>query len=263
MAMTAENINSPVNLLWTGGWDSTFWLVFAICIKKYTVKPYYIIDPERKSSLVELKTMHKIKEMIFKKDPSSKDRLLPLQIFNRDDIKENEKITEYSHSLRKETYFGGQYEWLARFADEHRLENLHLCIQKEDHPTGFNAILKSHTESFVVDNETYYKCSEKYLNTNLDLIKNFILPTFHLTKQDMKNISQKHLFYNILKITWFCHKPIWNNIPCGTCTPCRHLMIEGMSERLYFLSKINYYFYKIFYNPIISILRYVYRLIKK
>ncbi|OVE71798.1 hypothetical protein BVX93_02260, partial [bacterium B13(2017)] len=258
MLIESENIHRPVNLLWTGGWDSTFWLTYAICIKGYSVKPYYIIDPKRKSSLIELQTMNKIKEMLFKMNSSFKELLLPLQIYSLNDIKENKKITDYSNILRKETYFGGQYEWLARFADEHCLENLHLCVQKENHPTGFNAILKVHTESFIYDNHMYHKCSKKYLNTKMDLIKNFLLPIYHLTKQDMKKISQEHDFYSILKMTWFCHNPLWDIIPCGTCAPCIHLMQVGMSDRLYLLSKVNYYFYTICYKPIKSFLKPLY-----
>ena len=46
-----------VNLLWTGGWDSTFRLCQLILVKRKNVQPYYIIDNKRKSLQKELITM--------------------------------------------------------------------------------------------------------------------------------------------------------------------------------------------------------------
>jgi len=51
-----------VNLLWTGGWDSTFRLLYLVFVEKRRVQPYYIVDTERRSTLNELKTMHLIRE---------------------------------------------------------------------------------------------------------------------------------------------------------------------------------------------------------
>ena len=46
-----------VNLLWTGGWDSTFRLLSLVLIKRKPVQPFYVIDVGRVSTIREIKTM--------------------------------------------------------------------------------------------------------------------------------------------------------------------------------------------------------------
>lgn len=55
-----------INLLWTGGWDSSFRLLDALLIKKMAVKTYYIIDYTRPSFAQEIKTINIIKHTINK-----------------------------------------------------------------------------------------------------------------------------------------------------------------------------------------------------
>jgi len=40
-----QDQTEPINLFWTGGWDSTFRLIQLVFVNKKTVHPYYIIDP--------------------------------------------------------------------------------------------------------------------------------------------------------------------------------------------------------------------------
>ena len=68
---------SPINLLWTGGWDSTFRLLDLVLIKKKTVQPHYILDPDRLSTGMELKTMKDIKWVLFDKHQQTKRQIFP------------------------------------------------------------------------------------------------------------------------------------------------------------------------------------------
>ena len=43
----------PINLFWTGGWDSTYRLLYLLIVEKKYVQPYYIIDLTRKSEFIE------------------------------------------------------------------------------------------------------------------------------------------------------------------------------------------------------------------
>ena len=47
----------PINLFWTGGWDSTFRLLQLIIVFRKRVQPYYIIDTTRKSVQNEKQAM--------------------------------------------------------------------------------------------------------------------------------------------------------------------------------------------------------------
>ncbi|MGB0897424.1 MAG: 7-cyano-7-deazaguanine synthase, partial [Flavobacteriaceae bacterium] len=62
-------------------------------------------------------------------------------------------------------------------------------------------------------------------------IKHFSFPIIHLSKQDMYNIAQENKWLDIMKLTWFCHKPKKNS-PCGKCNPCKSVINEGMSWRI-------------------------------
>ena len=49
-------------LLWTGGWDSTFRLLYHVLIDKQPVQPIYFINPDRQSLREELKSMALIRK---------------------------------------------------------------------------------------------------------------------------------------------------------------------------------------------------------
>jgi len=51
--MDVDSGDGPVvNLLWTGGWDSTFRLLQLILDTRATIQPVYVIDTARRSSLI-------------------------------------------------------------------------------------------------------------------------------------------------------------------------------------------------------------------
>ena len=52
--------NAEVMLLWTGGWDSTFRLLWLSWIEGRTVQPLYIAEEGRASTAAELSAMKKI-----------------------------------------------------------------------------------------------------------------------------------------------------------------------------------------------------------
>lgn len=49
-------------ILWTGGWDSTYQLARSLIMNKSRMQPYYVIDEDRPSTGIELKTMGANKE---------------------------------------------------------------------------------------------------------------------------------------------------------------------------------------------------------
>ncbi len=65
------------NLLWTGGWDSTFRLLELLLVKGKVVQPYYIIDADRNSTGMELRTMEELKRRIFAEYPGATNLLRP------------------------------------------------------------------------------------------------------------------------------------------------------------------------------------------
>lgn len=68
-----------VHLLWTGGWDSTYRLLYLLWEGKQ-VQPHYIIDTHRPSSGHELRAMEAIRASINKDIERLPGTLLPTVI---------------------------------------------------------------------------------------------------------------------------------------------------------------------------------------
>ena len=253
--MGTSTSEDAVKLLWSGGWDSTFRLLQLLLIEKKVVKPYYLIDPHRESFAVEINTMREIKNKLFERFPETQDRLLPTYICEIYDVKENPAITKHFQAIQEKYAFGAQYEWLAKFADEHKLYNIEMSWEQRRHlPAKREIILPvvypSKHPDVKIDPDIY------------EIFKFYTFPVSNIYKKDMMHIAKKSGFYDLMQLTWSCHRPTWRRRPCGLCVPCRDVMETKMGHRLPFISKVKYYIFK----PIIGTKnKYprVYRLLKK
>jgi hypothetical protein len=122
----------PVQLLWTGGWDSTFRLLHLTIGEGKIVQPFYLIDVQRLSTGQEIRTMRQIKDRLFAEHPQTKHLILPTIYTEVYDIQENITISEAFRRVRLQNYMGGQYAWLARWCAEQKIEDIELCIHRDD-----------------------------------------------------------------------------------------------------------------------------------
>ncbi|HYD83353.1 MAG TPA: hypothetical protein VEA63_04860, partial [Opitutus sp.] len=65
---------ATVDLLWTGGWDSTYRLLDLVLRKSRTVAPHYVVDPDRSGTIQELRAMRAIRQEAAKSDRAAADR---------------------------------------------------------------------------------------------------------------------------------------------------------------------------------------------
>jgi hypothetical protein len=231
--------NKITNMLWTGGWDSTFRLLDLILIKESKVRPYYVIDSDRLSTGTEIRTMKNIKQILFNKHPHTKSLLLPTEFKEVCDIKPNTLITQCFKEVYHKNYpIGSQYEWLARFTDEYEISDIELSVHKDD--KAHKALEPFVCQSFD-ENGLYYRVKENFFNSSEHtLFKYFRFPIFYLSKLDMERIALEKGFYDIMVHTWFCHKPRSNNSPCGVCKPCIYTIEEGLGKRIPLKGRIMY-----------------------
>jgi hypothetical protein len=218
-----------VNLLWTGGWDSTYRLLDLVLVKKKIVQPYYILDEDRPSTDIEIKTMKKIKEMIFEMDITADKRILNTITVLKKDIESDKEITKAYERLLTKAHLGGQYDWLARFAKMLNLNDLELSIHKDDKAEYF---LRDDVFKVETNDDLYFKTKEKLSDADLFIFSYFSFPLLELTKLEMEKNAQKHGFKHIMEETWFCHMPTPNGKPCGWCNPCRYTREEGLGRRV-------------------------------
>ena len=235
------NTNRHINLLWTGGWDSTFQLLQLVIIERCKVTPYYIVDNERKSTKAELNAMELITSQILKQYPYTKELLNPLLFFNRDDIPQNETITEAHNQIQNNNFIGAQYEWLARFCEYKGINELQLCIFKDGRVD--KAIVNYRTSN--IDDPDVFYIDSKYENTKeYTLFKYFTFPILSLSKHKINEITIAQNLSEIMELTWFCHRPTSKMKPCGKCHPCLYTAKEGLGSRIPLKSRIRGYIKK-------------------
>jgi len=229
--------SNSINLLWTGGWDSTFRLLELVLLYKQSVQPYYIVDPDRSSLGMELRAIRKIKERLFADYPETTSLIFPAILKDKNDIEPNMEITESYQEILNKRFLGSQYEWLSRFAFEHSLEDLEMGSLKNGniHKTISPFIRKSNTANGLV-----YELKEDALGTaEYSLFGYFKFPCLHLDKHDIELLSKKWGFMEFMELTWFCHRS--GPVPCGQCNPCRYTVNLGMKKRIPIVNRFRYH----------------------
>ncbi len=239
-------MQTPVNLLWTSGWDSSFRLLHLLLVQKRPVQPYYIIDRGRRSLDVELRTMEKIRKAVFSKAPDTQSLLLPIIFKELEEIKPNVLITRQYRRLVGLGRLGSQYEYIARYADEVGLTDLEMSIEKDlEVPIEKRTFcfFASHVRPDVIGKRTgdfyNYRLRPQPANPDVSLFKYFKFPTIELTKLDMKALAIKYGFMDVMEHTWFCHSPK-NGMPCGVCHPCSITIREGQGDRIPLVGRLRY-----------------------
>jgi len=210
-----EKQSNYVNVLWTGGWDSTFRMIQA-SREASIIQPYYIIDPDRPSSLKEIRQMQKIKNALKIKYPASNIKEIENLVLDTIFIEKKYKLAH--KNLLKKAFLGSQYIWFGKLSKQ--IKNLELCIDR-----GSNA-------EFFVNLMLKERNTNKFNNKNdLELLFGSLrFPLLNYTKLKMKEECIKTNDLNILNMSWFCFNPI-NGTPCGLCNPCKYALEGGMQKR--------------------------------
>lgn len=217
-------MSNEIQVLWTGGWDSTFRVLDAVT-KGLAVQPHYLVDYGRPSHAVEFLTIGLITQEIKRRYPAAQiawPRMIGVRDIPLDTI-----TTEAFEHLKRIEYLGGQYDWIARYCKADGIKNLELCIHKED-----RARIAIGTRASLVQNgdDPFYIVQDDGSNLSL-VFKYYRLPVLEMTKLEMKSISEERGFLDLMEMTWFCHSPRYGE-PCGVCNPCIYTIEEGLSERL-------------------------------
>jgi hypothetical protein len=201
-------------VLWTGGWDSTFRVLQLLLVEKRPVEPIYMFDSGRRSSQRELQTMEHLRDQLRQRmdDPSL---LAPLRIFLSSDYPPSDDLIARYRSLHERAPFGPQYPRLAGIAEAHGWRNVELCMERTPGtPSLWNQLLFDRPG---VLNSSW----------EAELFQYWSFPVIDITKERMRDIAEQHGFLDLLLQRWFCFDPLMGK-PCGRCYPCRHTVPEGV-----------------------------------
>jgi hypothetical protein len=220
-------------LLWTGGWDSTFRLLSLLVLERREVQPYYVIDRPRDRPGVpaEQDAMRRIRELIRARYPEVAPRLLPTIECAVAEIPPNDALTQHYEGCLKAGFIGGQYEWLARYCAAHGIDAMELAIHRDDKARELLVELIDASRARL---DPRYAGDSRY-----ELFRRFKFGLFDTTKQQMRAEAARAGFDDLMKLTWFCHRPR-SGQPCGTCNPCIYTIEEGLGDRVPLAGRIRY-----------------------
>lgn len=216
-------------VFWTGGFDSTFRVLWLNLVCREIVQPLYLIDLTRTTWTIEISTINLLSNIIRKKEECS-NRLKPILIFDKDDFVIEEDIEMLYQSILKKAHIGTQYKWLAQFCRNmnYGIGAVELCIMRHEvGATGLQSLIFKDPENGCFD-----------LNDNDagKLFRFFSFPLMDVSKRQMQKLATENQLSDILSKTWFCHEPIFGK-PCGSCRPCQ-IALEELPETVVF-SKVS------------------------
>lgn len=228
--MHVRHDDAGVNLFWTGGWDSTFRLLQLLLHHRVPVTPWYLRDPTRASTRMELQAMARIGRCLRRAHPHVRALLRPLRLAAVDEVPEDPEITAALRDIRTRSYIGDQYRWLPAFCKQHRIADMELGVHVDDkvqallrpfavqfeHPAGFRSM----------------RVDPRITGTpEFALFRYFSFPLFHVDKLGIAARSDAEGWGGVMQLTWFCHAPV-GGAPCGLCAPCVYTMEEGLAYRV-------------------------------
>tara|TARA_Y100001001_G_scaffold157550_1_gene175852 strand:+ start:6003 stop:6809 length:807 start_codon:yes stop_codon:yes gene_type:complete len=220
-----------VQILWTGGWDSTY-RVISLVESGYLVQPHYIMDPARPSRFLEVETIAKISNIL---NQDFGNRVLDLKVVDLDSIHVPVEVSKSYDQIRSQCFVGSQYKWLAAYTLINELDALELAIHKDDRACDVvsSFIVKNYQGSHVLGTDAPVEIKA--------IFGRFSYPIIDMTKSDMKNNLVSSISKEVMALTWFCHTPAFGRYPCGHCNPCIYTAKEGLINRLPWHAKIRYH----------------------
>ncbi|UNK48718.1 hypothetical protein MNR01_13330 [Lysobacter sp. S4-A87] len=244
---------STVNLLWTGGWDSTFRLLQLLLTHRVPVAPYYLEDPTRASTQVELETMVCIGERLRAMYPHTRDLLGPIRVASVGDVVDDDEINAALREIRRRSFIGSQYAWLPAFCKHHAIGDMELGVHVDD---KVQALVRPYAQQFDhPDGYSSVRVDSRHADTaEYRLFRYFSFPLFAIDKVGIDRQAQAEGWGEIMDMTWFCHTPVRGR-PCGTCAPCLYTIEEGLARRVPASRRVISWFYRHLALPLKAPLR--------
>lgn len=239
--MTTNASASPtVHVLWTGGWDSTYRLLWLIHNTTHRIQPHYYIATRRPTVTKEVETIGKLRHRISQRYADAAQRLLPTRIYSVHEIPRDPEVHAHIEQLRLTHHIGTQYETLINLARCSQSAPLELSLQKSERRGGlFGLIRESAVRHTARNGMSTYRLLDDPINPHATVFSAFTYPLLDISKTDMIEACKAMGNLDIMNATWFCHDPIGGR-PCGLCAPCDYVMTDGMGYRLPRIARFRY-----------------------
>lgn len=220
------------HVLWTGGNDSTFRVLYLLMNTDEMVQTHYIIRHEE-STGNEIDAMNNIRRAVLREHPELNDRFLPTVYVNEDLIPKMDDVVAAVEELRKKLNVLEQYEIISRYCKSSQIKKIDLTFER------------------YADDEENKKLNISHFFGKTFPFEAIENPHNNLTKGDYYPIAREQGWDKYMDMTSFCRRPIKKNKPCGTCGPCTETMVSGLAFRLPFTARVK--------SRILKPIRYYYR----
>lgn len=214
-----------VEILWTGGWDSTYRIV-ELSRQTVTVQPVYVYGDGRISEKYEIIAMKKILSAL-KLRKETMATFLPINFIDKKSIPLNQEITDAYKIIKKETNLGSQHEWLARLAYIHPGMEIGTELASSETSHIIAAIEKYGRLVKEDSGDCYILDPNESSKEGMLVLGHFKYPIIDITELDMKRNIKLWGYEDVMKNIWFCHTPFYGK-PCGLCHPCEVKIESGM-----------------------------------
>ena len=223
-----------VEVLWSGGFDSTF-MVVNYLMQGYTVKPYYILF-DRDWHQREINTLKKLSDVISSCEIIS-GKLLPFTVVPKSSLKVVKKIENAWEKFKGEPYYAAkQYVYFSFFFFFH--SGIAIGQERYYSEPGHTTRLmyeKGHMK-FTKDGVGYFNVKDCHPLVYA-LYGKSVYPVCLLTNRMMMDKFKEWGLEKIAFMTLSCHYPI-SGEPCGVCDPCITKIRQHMDE-LFPVSSLN------------------------
>jgi len=216
-----RNRAATADVLWTGGWDSTFRVLDLLARDEGLIQPHYVRDRKRASSEIEVETIEAIRGRANRRFG---ERILPPKLREKTDLEVPEQVATWFRALNERFRLGSQYTWLSQYSLSETGGRLELCVHVDD---------KAHKAiSWAQRNRDNEGATGLVEAVDGLLLSRFRFPILDVSKIGMQQAAREAGFDDLLELTWFCHEPTRDGRPCGFCGPCTWTIEEGLGYRI-------------------------------
>lgn len=224
--------DSPVHhVLWTGGWDSTYRVADLVLTYGRAVQPVYVVDPERRSTRIEVSRMEAIAAALASKEPAAATLLRRVELVDLADVPDDPIVDAASASVGARTPMGSQYSWLARLARARAGDGLELGWEGVPRFGPILDVTFARNDRPAPDDWVFMP-REGNDPDRWTLFGAYRLPVLYVEKVQMRDEAVRRGFDDVMALTWFCRWPTVLRRPCGYCDPCQSTRALGLTDRV-------------------------------
>ena len=225
-----------INLLWTGGWDSTFRLC-QLSFKAVEVQPVYFIfndADDRTNCKKEIEAQEKILPLLRQKPHTQAIIHAPIRL-TKNDLPQDEAFDAAFETWRESGKIPGQLHLIGKLPLlypnlEYCMEGPTLKRRKAGYKIGkTHQFLLEHgfRIKFNADGSTVMNTEHADPGLRL-LFGRFTYPILGITETDMLPMIRQWGYEDIFKKTWTCD--FGGDEPCGVCHNCETKWASGLAH---------------------------------